>query len=223
VRLFAGLDVSGRHVSRLTREVGAELARARDAKAAQQRRRELEPAVAAAPPLAVVEVDGGRLFTRQPGCGPGVHQALPKEDKIACLLSMRGPTHEADPQPQPPAAFLDPPRVARLAQQIHGHPLGAQAQAKPGDGAEGPDQEGPAAAEPWRGAPKRLVRTCVATMRDSHAFGLMVAAEAQQRNLYAAERRAFLGDGQHYNWWIQRTYFPHFTGVADFIHVLCYL
>jgi hypothetical protein len=217
-----GLDISLRHVGRLTREVGTELAQRRDEQALLRRRRQLPPQVASVPALAVVEVDGGRLFTRAAGQGPGVHQAKPKEDKIACLMSMQPQQHEHDPQPQPPAAFLDPPRVVRLAQQIHGQ-AGVLPQVQ--EDAEQQTEQAPAAAEvePWRGAPKRLVRTCVATMQSSRAFGPLVAAEAQARNLYAAPAGAFVGDGQQYNWTIQRGYFPHFEAVTDFIHVLCYL
>ncbi len=43
------------------------------------------------------------------------------------------------------------------------------------------------------------------------------------RGFFDASRQAFLGDGQKYNWRIQRAYFPHFEAVADFLHVLCYL
>ena len=60
-------------------------------------------------------------------------------------------------------------------------------------------------------------------MVDSHAFGPMVAAEAQERGFYQASRRAFLADGAASNWWIQRAYFPHFEPIADFLHVLGYL
>ena len=60
-------------------------------------------------------------------------------------------------------------------------------------------------------------------MSDSRAFGPMAAAEAQARGFFDASRQAFLGDGQKYNWRIQRAYFPHFEAVADFLHVLCYL
>lgn len=198
------------------------MARARDVKTVQRRRRELEPAVAQVPRVAVVEVDGGRLFTRQPGCGPGVHQAQPKEDKIACLLTMQSVPHADDPQPDPPPAFRDLPRMARLVQRLHGHSAGPTPHPPEAEtAAEAVASEGQA--EPWRGAPKKVVRTCVATMRDSDAFGPMVAAEAQARNLYAAERSAYLGDGQQYNWTIQRGYFPHFVAINDFVHVVCYL
>jgi hypothetical protein len=226
LRLLGGLDISPRHVGRLAQEVGAELAQLRDQNVLQRRRRELPPQVAAAPALAVAEVDGGRLFTRASGQGPGVHQAQAKEDKIACLLSMESHTHEEDPQPEPPPAFREARRVTRMVQRLHGGPPGlAPEQAEQPREQGGPAEEaGPAEAiEPWRGAPKRLVRTCVATMQDSRAFGPMLAAEAQLRNFYAAPQGAFLGDGQQYNWTIQRGYFPHFEAINDFIHVICYL
>jgi hypothetical protein len=71
--------------------------------------------------------------------------------------------------------------------------------------------------------PERLVRTCVATMANSRAFGAMVAAEAQSRAFYQAPRQAFLADGQRYNWRIHKAWFSHFVAIADFLHVLCYL
>jgi hypothetical protein len=76
-------------------------------------------------------------------------------------------------------------------------------------------------AEPW--SPRRLVRTCVASLTNSRSFGPLVAAEAQSRNFYAAQRRAFVADGQAYNWTIQRGYFPDFVPVVDLLHVVCYL
>src|SRR5262249_23625814 len=75
--------------------------------------------------------------------------------------------------------------------------------------------------EPW--APRRLVRTCVASLAESRAFGPMLAGEAQARDFYAAPRRAFLADGLAYNWAIHRGYFPDFVPIVDFLHVSCYL
>ena len=71
--------------------------------------------------------------------------------------------------------------------------------------------------------PERLVRTCVATTRDSEAFGRLVGAEAKARNFEAATRRAFVGDGQAYNWAIQKRWFADYVPVVDFIHVLGYV
>lgn len=220
----ADVPISGRQVQRLTQEVGIDLARQRDAQAVQQRRRQLAPRVAEAPPVAVVEVDGGRLGTREPGAGPGVQQPQAKEDKIAFLLSMRSAVHAEDPQPAPPPAFRDHPRVARLVRQIKAQSAPAAHEAPPAE----PAAAEPAAAEPApasrrHGQPQRLVRTCVASMNSSDAFGPLVAAEAQTRAFFDAARQAFVGDGQQYNWSIQRAYFPHFEPIADFLHVLCYL
>jgi hypothetical protein len=220
LEVAADVTISGRHVQRLTQEVGADLVRQRDDQAGRYRRRELQPRVEEPPPLAVVEVDGGRLGTRQMGAGPGVHGSQAKEDKIACLLSMRSEVHEADPQPEPPPSFRDARRVARLVQQF-------EAQAAPpadvaADGEATADRaEAGAGERPEK--PEGLLRTCVATMGNSRAFGPLVAAEAQARAFYDAPRQAFLGDGQKYNWKVQRTWFPHFVAITDFLHVLCYL
>ncbi len=219
---LAGVEISSRHVQRIAAELGAELAGERDRKAAQQRRRELPVRVAAPPAVVAVEVDGGRLRTRAVNCGPGVHQPQNKEDKIACLVSLTSSVQEQDPQPQPPPSFLKPRRVQRLVQQMKG--LSGD---KPPDEAESEESASSEAAETKHpthpSSPQRRVRTCVASMVDSHAFGPMVAAEAQERDFYHAGRRAFLGDGAAYNWWIQRAYFADFEPITDFLHVLCYI
>jgi hypothetical protein len=204
----------------LTNQIGTELAAQRDHEVEQQRRRQLPTAVAA-PPVAVVEVDGGRLNTRQSGCGPGVHQLQAKEDKVACLIGMAGQQHERDPQPQPPPSFLEPRRVQRLVQQIKSRsPLHDE---EGEDAAVAGQPSRPAATEPWTGAPRPVLRTCVASMARSRKFGPMVAAEAQRRAFYAASRRAFVADGLKYNWTIWRGYFRDFEPITDFLHVLCYL
>ncbi len=223
LEVAADVAISGRHVQRLVQEVGDDLAHQRDAQAERYRRRELPARVQEPPALAVVEVDGGRLGTRQPGAGAGVHQAQAKEDKVACLLSMRSATAAADPHPQPPAAFRDARRVARLVQQLQRQaaaPADEPTAEPPGADAPGADA---AAALDRPGKPEKLLRTCVASMSDSRAFGPLVAGEAQARAFYAAPRQAFVADGQQYNWRLQRTWFPHFVAIADFLHVLCYL
>ena len=219
---LAGVEISTRHVQRIVREMGAELAGQRDHKAARQRRRELPVRVATPPEVVAVEVDGGRLRTRAVDCGPGVHQYQNKENKIACLVSLKSAVQEQDPQPQPPPSFLEPRRVQRLVQQMQG--LSGEKPQEEGEQADTSPPTPPEAASPERPpVPRRRVRTCVASMVDSHAFGPMVAAEAQERAFYQAARRAFLGDGAAYNWWIQRTYFADFEAINDFLHVLCYI
>ena len=214
-------------MQQLTGEVGADLARQRDARAEQRRRRQLPPRVDQTPAAVVVEVDGGRLRTRATGEGRGVHQAENKEDKIACLATLQSSERCEDPQPEPPASFLQPRRVQRLVQQMAGQAGGddraAAQQPAPTD--NGGEVEPPAGDgiddEPW--APKRRVRTCVASMAESRSFGPMVAGEAQARDFYAAGRRAFVADGSAYNWSIQEGYFPDFEPIVDLLHVICYL
>ncbi len=51
-----------------------------------------------------------------------MHQPQPKEEKIACLVSLTGDSYEEDPQPEPPPSLVEPRRVQRLVRQIHGSP-----------------------------------------------------------------------------------------------------
>jgi hypothetical protein len=219
---LASVEISPSQVQRIAVEVGSAMARQRDHKVLLRRRRQLPVRVPLTPAVVAVEVDGGRLRSREGGCGPGVHHQQGKEDKVACLVSLNSRVYKRDPQPVPPASLLLPRRVRRLVQQIKGH-----AADKPQDEAEQEDASEAASAsarkQPRPGAPQRLVRTCLASMADSRRFGPMVAAEAQERDFYRAGRRAFLGDGAKYNWWIQKVYFPDFEAIADLLHVLCYL
>lgn len=219
---LAGVDISPRQVERIAAEIGTELVQQRDKKVALQRRRQLPVRVAAPPEVVAVEVDGGRLRTRAADSGPGVHDAQNKEDKIACLVNLKTEVYEQDPQPEPPESFLEPRRVQRLVQQMQGQagdPLQEEERAEDSPKA-GPKKAEPA--EPKVGQKDR-VRSCVASMAKSHSFGPMVAAEAQERGFFQAQRQAFLGDGAAYNWQIQRGYFPHFVAITDFLHVLCYI
>src|SRR4029077_14017372 len=146
---LAGLPISPQHVRTLALEVGDELARQRDAKAARGRRR-LPVRVAQTPTLVAVEVDGGRLRTRAPDAGPGVHDQENKEDKVACLVTLRGEVYAHDPQPEPPPSFLQPRRVERLVRQVAGPAGEALPEAASAAPATGPETAAPEpSAEPW--------------------------------------------------------------------------
>jgi hypothetical protein len=225
---LSGLSISARHVQQLTHEVGTDLARARDEQALKRRRRQLTPRVGVTPEVVAVEVDGGRLRTRAARSGRGVHGAENKEDKVACLVTLTSSEHAEDPQPEPPPSFVQPRRIQRLVQQMAGQagdpipereaPPASQAEERPTPlSATATDPQ----AEPW--APRRLVRTCVASMAASQSFGPLMAAEAQSRDFYAARRKAFVADGQAYNWTIHHGYFADFVPIVDLLHVVCYL
>jgi hypothetical protein len=222
---LAGLPVSPQHVRTLAQEVGVDLTRQRDVKAAQGRRR-LPVRVAQSPELVAVEVDGGRLRTRAPDSRPGVHEQENKEDKVACLVTLKGEAYAQDPQPQPPPSFLQPRRVERLVRQMAGQAGSIEEASADATTVASAEVEETAAvsdpaAEPW--APRKRLRTCVASMADSTAFGRMVAVEAQERDFYRARRKAFVADGAGYNWTLQRTHFADFEPIVDFLHVLCYV
>jgi hypothetical protein len=194
----------------------------RDRKAVEHRRRQLAPRTDVVPDAVVVEVDGGRIRTRASGSRPGVHEAQNKEDKVACLATLTGPTFAEDPCPEPPRSFLCPRRVQRLVNQMKG-------QAGRDDPQENAEESTPVGTEPigaestGRWSPRKLVRTCVASLESSSSFGPLVAAEAQERHFYQAKRRAFVADGAAYNWSIHAGYFSDSEPIVDLLHVLCYL
>lgn len=197
--ITAGLKASPRHLQTLCQEVGGELVAEQRATTAAYRERPLmTPPKAASPPvpLAVVMIDGGRIQTRQPENGPGVHQPAWKEDKTAILLRMSRTPSTADPRPQLPACFAQPLGTPRPA----GPPPGPPAEVRA------------------TGKPESLVRTGLATLNDSEAFGWMTAAAAEDRGFFTAAAGAFVSDGLAYNWSIHRRHFAAFEPILDFVH-----
>lgn len=232
------IAISSRHVNRLTEEIGRELAAKRDRETEDYvHHRRAEPKTPA-PERVAIALDGGRLMTRESGQGPGVHGEGWKEDKVACLLTLSGQTVAEDPHPEPPRCFLDAPKVDELVRDIqsnHGtraeNELPQLAELRLGNEALG-SPRGPAGAATSDGAvlekvwpPNRTkdARTCVATMRDCHEFGKMVAAETYRRNFHAAASGAVLGDGSAWIWNLHAKWFKDLTPVVDFVHALTYL
>jgi hypothetical protein len=168
----------------------------------------------------------------------GVHDQAWKETKNACLMTMSSTPSEDDPHPELPACFQDRVYVEQLVREIHSTASrGAQNSGNSGEIPVVSTETEAAPSSPQRAAkrpstseskkkkwrPQRLVRTCVSSMVSSDAFGPLVAGEAQRRGFYQAPRRAFLGDGQGWNWTLQETYFADFVPVADFVHPLGYV
>jgi hypothetical protein len=219
---LAEVNISGRQLDRIAREVGEQLRTERDEQVERFRAGALEPRVPTRPALAVVEVDGGRLQIRGEGDGPGAHEAAWREDKIAILATMSRIASECDPEPELPACFRDRAYVEKVIGAIGGTgPMGPPA----------PEVQEPAPlplpaatkpAEP-RPKPELSVRTYVATMASVDRFGPMVATEAQRRNFTEAAARAFLGDGSAWIWGLHRRYFPDFVAIVDFLHALSHL
>jgi hypothetical protein len=210
--LLMDLKVSARTINATTAMIGSELEQQRNAQADAYRDRPLtQDATKSDPPipLACVEIDGGRMQTRTPGQGVGVHDPHWRENKNAGFFRMRGDRYAEDPCGDLPLCFTDRKRLADLL-------VGLETSA-----AESSEDAAEEAAKPdlsWR--PESLFRTCISSLCDSGRFGELMAAEADQRGFYAADRRAFLGDGLAYNWTIQQQHFPDFVAILDFIHPL---
>jgi hypothetical protein len=219
---MSGIDISERQVIRVAHQIAEELIDQRDQKVLNYLHRQLSSRTEVLPEAVVVEIDGGRIRTRSAQQGPGVHEAQNKEDKIAALVTLQSQLFPSDPQSQPPESFQKPRRVVRLVQQMKGQAPEANGSEIPEANFDPAEGEGEIEA-PLRWSPKRLVRTCVASLETSRSFGPMLAAEAMQRNFYSASRRAFVADGMAYNWVIQQGYFGDFEPIVDFLHVVCYL
>ena len=232
---LARLKISAMQVLRVTEQIGDELLAQREHDAALQQHRELKSANETPVEIACVEVDGGRMQTREAEQGRGVHDRSWKETKVAALWKMMGPTFETDPHPGHPlgpAALFSRSR-SRLADGSRDQ---AATQRVSRTGRNPPEKTG---SKPPRDAldkesgddtsherqwpPQRIFRTCVATLKDVHGFGPLVAAEAQRRGFYDAPRQVFLGDGDHKNWTVHKLHFPHFVAITDFVHPVTYL
>ncbi len=223
VQKQAGIQVSPMEISRLTQRIGEELLAQREAQAMQHRRGELAaPTDQPAVEIACVEVDGGRIMTRAPGCGPGVHGEAWKESKIAAVWKMAGAEFDHDPHPEPPQCFRDPEHVRDLVKGLKSsrelHPDEPSAVVMPQPQSASGDEP---SSRQW--PPTRIYRTCVGTLNDVYGFGPLVAAEAQRRGFYEAQRQVFLGDGDPKNWTVHKLHFPYFTAITDFVHPVAYI
>jgi hypothetical protein len=214
---LAEFSIGAKHVQRLTERLGRERADQRDREVGLRQAGELRPDYPQPSAVAVIHVDAGKLQLRAEDGQVGVRQPHWSDTKVACLQTYSAPCSQRDPQPQPPPAFLDPPSVVRLCQEIE------QVRSDPATRPTAdplPHRHRRRAAREQR---RCLIRTAVATTCGVEQFGWMVAAEATRRGFYHAQRRALIGDGGN---WIEPLGRGHFTGwtqVLDFVHVLTHL
>ncbi len=125
LRVLADVPIGAMQVQRPCVRVGGEWAAARDRDVRAFTERRLEGTVAAAPAVAAVMLDGGRVQTRASDGGAGVSDPRWQETKVACCLSLRSPEKAVDPQPEPPAKLPRPVTAARLAAELKTRRAGA--------------------------------------------------------------------------------------------------
>jgi len=220
LEILAELSISTKHVWRITRRLGQERARQRDADVTAMQAGDLKPVHPEPPMVAAVHLDAGKIQLRLPGGGPGVRGPHWADTKVGCFLTYTPISGAGDPQPEPPALFLDPPRVMRLCREMERvRSTPAECRASPAIA----DQPLLVEEQPQIERPERLVRTAVATMESVEPFGWMVAAEAKARGFYQAAVKAVVGDGGNWIGPLADLHFPGFTQILDFLHLLVHL
>lgn len=215
LKSFLQLEISAKQVSLLTTLVGNELRESRDERVDAWKNRQLtQPKTVADPPpqLASVQIDGGRIQTRDVNAGHGVFNPHWRETKNASFHRMATDSFSTDPHPELPSCFSSRKIMGELLAGLSGDKSDGASEASDLDSK--PDLS-------WR--PKPLFRSCLSSMVSSNEFGPMMAAEADRRGFFTAQRRAFLGDGLGYNWTICREHFPTFEPILDFIHPIEHL
>ncbi|MEZ6125813.1 MAG: hypothetical protein R3C49_22025 [Planctomycetaceae bacterium] len=222
---LAEVKFSSRQINRIVHETGEQLHAEQAERAEQFFSGKLACEVENVPDLAVVECDGGRIRTRQPDSGPGTHDPAWRESKVGLCMRMTSEVHEHDPAPEPPESLQNRHYVSKLAKEVAGAVI-PESESDPGE-AEAisdnePDADDVHAVDEYK-SPKRLMRTVLASVDDIKTFGRKLAAEVHRKGLNQAPRKAFVGDGMPCNWTLQKTFFPLFVAIVDFIHVISYL
>ena len=236
LQMLADLNVPTKQIERLTEGIGAERVAEREAAVATYQalplaEKHASPAGVAAPSVAAVMVDGGRLQIRDAADEPEVttggqeteRQGHWREDRVGLLLAMESEAQGADPCPEIPEHFVDPTRILKLARELKPVKVGEDAVAEP----TGPEPETTPAAQaaaPRPYTPPEIVQRHVLASRENwHDFALQVAQGARAMGLLGAARKAFVGDGAESNWTLWRRFFGSFVPILDFIHALSYV
>jgi len=236
LREDVGIGITPKQVERITERIGSEWAQARDRDVAAFMDGRLSRLHPHAPEVAAVMPDGGRLQTRASGAGTGVHDPQWRESKHGCCMTLDSKQSRADPRPEPPGAFLNPERVAKLVGEVSSRgavPATRTPKKKTKKKTKKKDPT-PKRQKRRRPRPRRrrslhtprcLVRTAVATMQPSDRFGEILAMETHRRSLDLAQRKAYVSDGQAYNWTIWEEHFRPlgFVAILDFVHLLTYI
>lgn len=228
MRELAEIEISPTHLQRLSERIGEEWVELRDEDVEKFRQRRLERDYKEPPRgAAAVMLDGGRVQTRADEAGRGVSDPGWRESKVACCLTIETKPYAVDPQPEPPAKFLEPTIAARLAAEVKRRSRPAIERSDACRRANQASKKGKVKKSKKRGRARKCprLRTVVATMENSETFGWQVAAEVHRRGLDRAARKACVCDGQAYNWSIYEMHLlpAGFVAVLDFLHLLAYL
>jgi hypothetical protein len=217
---LAGQEISAQHVMRLTERIGTAWAAQRDRDVEAFKQDRLARTYTQGPPSAVaVMLDGGRLQVREDPSGPGVQKPEWKEPKYGCFLTLDTKPTRDDPQPEPPAKFLDRESVPTLVRQVQRLRAASVTREEPRKAAV------PVKRRKRRRPSRILVRTVIATMAGVAEFSYFVAVEIYKRGLDLALHKGCICDGQKSNWTVYERHLKAwgFIAILDFLHLLTYL
>ena len=213
---LAGCKVSPNTIERICLDAGTDLQTAAD-----EDWKGVLTGQSIIPEVAIVSYDGGRIRTREPDNGPGVHLNGKgwNETKNAIFVSATSSVSDVDPEPEPPKCFFNPNHVAKLTEQAKTKELTGSNDAQP---APKKKRDGKPKKRPAH-KPKRILRTVLSSMKNSTEFGKEMKKEALRRNFTEAVRKAFVGDGLACNWTIHAAHFRDYVAILDFIHAVSYV
>ena len=224
LEIVGELAISDRQINNLSKEMGGQLAAERDKRTDQYANQPL-PRQKTTPTtpieVAAVFTDGGRIRTREPGRGRGVHNARWRETKNAAFHRMTSESSPTDPQPELPDCFCNQAYVEKLVHGLKGQQKQGPDEERLSDDVSHEDAASSSSPPPWQ--PKTSFRTCLSSLAASDEFGAMMASAADTRGFFQADRKAFVGDGQAYNWTIHKRWFSDFVAIVDFVHVVEYI
>jgi hypothetical protein len=222
MRELGEASISARRIRRAVHQIGKERVTERDRAVEQFREMDLPKqqvgSMAVEPPqIGVVMMDGGR-YQRRDRFGEKDRPANEnhwREDKVGCLLSMRGDVHESDPTPELPEWLATSSAVAELAEMAEKQGVFAASEPLFEDSVE-------MFADAVYAPPELVSREVLASSVDVESFGWQLAARAWQRGFPSAERLVFVADGAHANWTVHRRHFSHAVPILDLMHALSY-
>lgn len=218
---LADAQVTTKRVERWTKWVGQQRVAQAEGSAQQYQGVPLpkrrESPTGQVPPVACVQMDGGRIQVRQRASSAEQAGQTTKghwrETLVGCCLSMTSEEQAEDPCPTIPQTFVDPARMHDLSREIKGF-------SALGETAEEPSEESP---EDRPEKPKVLVPSVIATRQGVDVFGRKLADAAYRRGFHASARKAFVSDGSATNWGVHKKHFSHYTPILDFTHAVCYV
>jgi hypothetical protein len=130
LRELAELEFKPVRVAELTLQAGREMKEQQAAQVEAFHRRDAKrpllaprPTPESAPPNAprvgVVEMDGGRIRTRDENGPRGVQNPHWREFQAGCVVRLQSEVSTEDPRPEVPRLFLNRPKVHKLVTQLH--------------------------------------------------------------------------------------------------------